>query len=234
MPSAAHFEFSYDFPVASTSALPAASARSRSPRSSPRSQTTRLPRPRWEAPSVDDDADDAEIDYDAFGYPARARPAAPLTPTRNQWRAPSPSSSNVYPYSDPYAYTSQAYRPPSPIALASSCESERSALSSCPSHARSQSHSPPHKIRKARPRAPSVSSLDESFDSHDVDYAPPSAEFADEEEEEEEAEAERGRPATKCTATSLALRRQWAALSLRVRFGVFRAKRRMRDRVLSL
>jgi hypothetical protein len=30
------------------------------------------------------------------------------------------------------------------------------------------------------------------------------------------------------------LRRQWAALSLRVRFGVFRAKRRMRARVMSL
>ncbi|KAJ7138099.1 hypothetical protein C8R44DRAFT_766828 [Mycena epipterygia] len=159
-------EFSYDFPVASTSAL-SAQATTRPHRASP----PRLPpsplRPRWEgASALDDEDDDEEIDYDAFGYPAPARrqthPTA-LPATRNQWRAPSPTTTNsLYPYPyAPSAYSAPAYTSPT--------------------------------------------------------YSAPA-----------------GRKEEKCATTSLALRRQWAALSLRVRFGVFRAKRRMRARVMSL
>ncbi|KAK7018926.1 hypothetical protein R3P38DRAFT_2979472 [Favolaschia claudopus] len=75
-------------------------------------------------------------------------------------------------------------------------------------------------------------------DAHDT-YSPPSPlhddlddDFEQDEEERVDADAVAQRPRSPHTPS--AFRKHWAALSLRVRFGVFRAKRRMRDRVMSL
>ncbi|KAJ6480734.1 hypothetical protein C8R47DRAFT_1218585 [Mycena vitilis] len=247
-------EFSYDFPVAGPSRLP-------TPR---RTRTRSPTRPRWEnassyrdEPEIDDDAD--EIDYDAFGYPrvgghGRVAPM-PMQQTRNQWAVRAPSPSDLYPYAcAPSAYPSQYTAYPSypyTLALPSSYDSTTSALSACSrslSRCSSQKDAKPAKIRKARrsvdsERPPSSFSSSPSaspasppaslptYDSFDS-AASPSATSEDEDFEEEDGEehAETLAP----TTTKHTLRRHWAALSLRVRFGVFRAKRRMRDRVLSL
>ncbi|KAJ7270193.1 hypothetical protein C8J57DRAFT_1321348, partial [Mycena rebaudengoi] len=214
-------EFSYDFPVASTSALSA------KPRSPPRHHM-RLPpspvRPQWELADDEDDVDidDDAIDYDAFGYPAaapRRTTTYPMPPhTKNQWRAASPPAA----YNNNYYYNYNSYTPPLPA----SCESEVSALSSA-----SSAHSchVARKIRKPRRCTASVRSaspnayLSSDDDELDFDDAP----VAEEEEEEEDSEDV---PPTPHAHHSL--KHQWQALSLRVRFGVFRAKRRMRNRVM--
>ncbi|KAF7293369.1 hypothetical protein MKEN_01467300 [Mycena kentingensis (nom. inval.)] len=211
-------EFSYNFPVASTSKRPA-STRARSPR---RHAPSPLPPTRWDSDDEDDEAGD---DYD-YSYRAHT--------TGNQWaRAPSPSftPSHLSPY-DIYATS----------ALPSSYESERSVLSSfCPR----QQHAH-NKIRKARRSvdepAPPPPPLSPTYSSGSSAPSSPfsvlSDDFSDMEEEgcveEEGMDVEGEEEGRAHDHTPHALKKQWAALSLRVRFGVFRAKRRMRDRVLSL
>jgi hypothetical protein len=67
---------------------------------------------------------------------------------------------------------------------------------------------------------------EESHHSHNDDSV-----FDFEEEEQQEEREEQPEHAGHALSS---LRRQWAALSLRVRFGVFRMKRRMRARVMLL
>ncbi|KAJ7441605.1 hypothetical protein B0H11DRAFT_2095647 [Mycena galericulata] len=257
-------EFSYDFPVASTSALPSPTkprTRTRSPVRPAAHQQPRRPspvrvRPRWEMGAHYDDADeyddDDEIDYDAYGYPAAGRRhahALPIHHTGNQWhRTPSPLPLAAYPTSHAPHY---AYSAPLPLAP-SSCESTASALSSCSRS--TQSHAPAKKIRKPAPAAPSTrrlssestrspssspasspSSLDFSPSDEDEDAYPhvPEPELL-EDDADEDAESTAHPHAHASSPSPHSLRRQWAALSLRVRFGVFRAKRRMRARVMSL
>jgi hypothetical protein len=258
-------EFSYDFPVASTSQLP---PKVTTKHTRPRARSP--PRPRWESrPQYNDDDDelfDEEIDYDSFGYPRRAHthPAPTPSPTgRNQWQRP--ASPPLYPYgsdSTGYATTASAYPYSAPILLAppapqypvgSSCESGSSIMSAC-SRASKEKHGPA-KIRKARRSVDSerpyitapapytsspasspasspyfTSSNDDDFEEEESHHSHDSV-FDFEEEEQQEEREEQQEHAGHAPSS---LRRQWEALSLRVRFGVFRAKRRMRARVMSL
>ncbi|KAF7290473.1 hypothetical protein MKEN_01497900 [Mycena kentingensis (nom. inval.)] len=207
-------EFCYDFPVASTSKRPT-HTRARSPR---RHAPSPLPPTRWDS---DDEEDEA---YDDYSYRAHT--------TGNQWaRAPSPSftPSHLSPY-DIYATS----------ALPSSYESERSVLSSfC--HRQQHAHAHTHnKIRKARrsvdePAPPPLSTTYSSGSSAPSSpFSVLSDDFSDMEEEECVEEEGMDVEGEEEGRAPHALKKQWAALSLRVRFGVFRAKRRMRDRGLSL
>ncbi|KAJ7730488.1 hypothetical protein DFH07DRAFT_172524 [Mycena maculata] len=192
-------EFSYDFPVASTSALPS-SRTSRTRASSPRRPSP--VRPHWEY--VDEDRDEEEEEeYASYGYPSR-RPI-PAIPSLYPYAAP---QYPVYPYAAPYATPS----------------SQQSESSCSASHHR--------KIKKARPASilstdssspPSTASPYSSPYDLEDDFEPT---FDDDDGEE------RGRTPSK--DPHLDLRRQWAALSLRVQFGVFRAKKRLRSGVMSL
>ncbi|KAJ7649116.1 hypothetical protein DFH06DRAFT_558061 [Mycena polygramma] len=156
------------------------------------------------------------------------------------------------------AYPSYPYTLALPHATGSSYDSTASALSACSrslssslSRCSSQKDAKPAKIRKARrsvdsERAPSSSSFCFSSPSASPSSPPaslPSSPYlatydsfdsaADDDQEDEE-DTESPAPSPAPTTAKHTLRRQWAALSLRVRFGVFRAKRRMRNRVLSL
>ncbi|KAJ7613493.1 hypothetical protein FB45DRAFT_938496 [Roridomyces roridus] len=180
-------EFSYEFPRASTSALPVPTPRR--PRS-PQSHTLRRPSPtRHYQSDIDDDGTDD--DDESFGYPH-------FRPTGNQWaRAPQPS----------YAFPS-------------SFDSEMSALSSVAS----QSHAPkkirkPHHVRASLDEPPSPSYSYDIFDE-------PSSYSDNDVEDDDEAIPE---PTTPSSSPCTSLRREWVALSLRVQFGVFRAKRRIRN-----
>ncbi|KAJ7739585.1 hypothetical protein B0H16DRAFT_1729390 [Mycena metata] len=248
-------EFSYDFPVAGPSTLPPPRrprTRASSP-SSAQSQSSQRTRPRWEASSFDAELEDTDdTPYDAFGYPypraGRTRPIPVPAPTRNQWLAPTPSPTypyGGYPYANDYPPMLMA---PAPHWQPSSCESAMSALSAA-SSSHSHSHDAhkekhvPAKIRKARR---SVDSERPAWDSYDApSYTPqfvdsphssPTLDLDDEEEEAEDEQAGEDAPHQPASheCASLTLRRHWTALSLRVRFGVFRAKRRMRARVMSL
>ncbi|KAJ6537630.1 hypothetical protein B0H19DRAFT_1180488 [Mycena capillaripes] len=216
-----------------------------------------------EEDSVDDDEIDYDaFGYPRVGLTHRA--ATHPMPTRNQWRAPSPPLypyADAYTYA---TYTSNPYTYPAPLLLApapsgTSCESNNSVLSSCARSCRSlksakesKTHREHAKIRKPRrsldvdsdsapapssfsttittssspASSPYFSSFSDEFDSEDDEDASPSD---DEHEQEKE-----NSPTPAPTHHGLGLRRQWDALSLRVRFGVFRAKRRMRKRVMSL
>jgi hypothetical protein len=261
-------EFSYDFPVASTSQLPPRTTKTR----------TRSPtRPRWESTNyylADDDDEvfyphDDEYDVDAFPTATRKRRAhTHPAPTGNQWtqRAPSPP---LYPYGSDALYPT-AYPYTAPLLLAPpparSCDSACSMLSACSAQSASKQSTKEKKtLRKPRrsvdsdapPSAflaptsspntsgsstspasspassPYFSTYGDDFDdesaSHDSHHSvfEDDVEGADHDAEDAGAEEPHG-PAPS------AFRRQWAALSLRVRFGVFRAKRRMRTRVMSL
>ncbi|KAJ7739578.1 hypothetical protein B0H16DRAFT_63482, partial [Mycena metata] len=237
-------EFSYDFPVAGPSTLPPP-RRPRTRASSPAQSQSSRTRPRWEASSFDAEEEDTDdTPYDAFGYPypraGRTRPIPVPAPTRNQWLAPTPSP--TYPYGGyPYA-NDPMLMAPAPHWQPSSCESAMSALSAASSHshdAHKEKHVPA-KIRKARRSVDSERPAWDSYDApsytaHYVDSPYSSLEDElplDAEEEGEEEEAPQQPASHECA--SLTLRRHWTALSLRVRFGVFRAKRRMRARVMSL
>ncbi|KAJ6480743.1 hypothetical protein C8R47DRAFT_1135616 [Mycena vitilis] len=162
------------------------------------------------------------------------------TQTRNQWRTPSPplypyADSSAYPYA-PSAYTSRYTAYPYALALAphatgSSYDSTASTLSAC-SRSLSSQKEKPAKIRKAR-RSVDSDSAPSSLPSVSPSSSPHFSSYDDFEDDEEDREAEVAEDAPHPHAPST-LRKQWAALSLRVRFGVFRAKRRMRARVLSL
>ncbi|KAJ7730475.1 hypothetical protein DFH07DRAFT_848705 [Mycena maculata] len=216
-------EFSYDFPVASTSAL---SASYRTRPSSPRRPSP--VRPHWEY--VDEDRDhEEEEEYASYGYPSRRRGVTVPIPTAtgNQWRSQSP-----LPF---YPYSSAAVYPQYPYATPSSYESE----SSCSS----ASHQQHKKIRKAHPtsiRSTGSSSSPPTscpFTSSSTSSSPESTPYdlEDDFEPELEEQEERGRTVSKDSCKPhLDLRRQWAALSLRVQFGVFRAKRSLRSRVMSV
>ncbi|KAJ7739580.1 hypothetical protein B0H16DRAFT_63527, partial [Mycena metata] len=264
-------EFSYDFPVAGPSTLPpktprctrtracAASPSSASASSSASSltqlQSSQRTRPRWEASPSAFDEEDAELEADTDNYPraGRTRPIPVPAPTRNQWLAPTNSTSPTYPYGGyTYAYD---YPPMLMAPQPSSCESAVSALSatsassyhhySHDAHKEKRGLHVPAKFRKARR---SVDEERPAWDSYDApqfpSYTPqyvdsprssPTLDLDDEEEEQEgEQEEEEPQQPASHECASLTLRRHWTALSLRVRFGVFRAKRRMRARVMSL
>ncbi|KAJ7268102.1 hypothetical protein B0H12DRAFT_1097098 [Mycena haematopus] len=239
--SASKLDFSYDFPVASTSTL--AQPRTRSPT-----------RPRWESSTCYDDDDEP----DAYAH-THAPQRAHTHPTGNQWqRPPSPP---LYPYgADPaYPYTASLLLAPPPPPPRS-CDSACSMLSACSSRASKEPSK--KKIRKPRRSvdsdapptsflvvaSPTTSTSTSSpspysspasspysspsqYDDFDADpepelESPPHYDLYDDDLPEEAEEPHGPAPS--------ALRKQWAALSLRVRFGVFRAKRRMRARVMSL
>lgn len=257
-------EFSYDFPVASTSRLAPTSTRV----SHTQKLRTRSPQcPRWESITHhyynDDDAvvDDDKIDYDAYGSASvatRTRRAhihpAPI-PTHNQWRAPSPP---LYPFGhttttsmSPYFYSAPLLlAPPTPrhTQVSSSYESTCSVLSAC-SRASEEKEERTHHAKICKPRrsvdsdaprslaapasfsspyitlpasSPSSSPCLFTYDDFDVDEGDRHlSHFTNEEEQhEQEEQHERHAPSR--------LHRQWAALSLRVRLGVFRTKRMMR------
>ncbi|KAJ7730483.1 hypothetical protein DFH07DRAFT_945392 [Mycena maculata] len=205
--------FSYDFP---SSAL---SASSRTRPSSPRRPSP--VRPHWEY--VDEDR---EEEYASYGYPSRRRGITVPIPTGNQWRTPSPLP--LYPYSSAVVYPQYPYAPPSSYESESSCSSA--------------SHQQHKKIKKAHPT--SIRSIESSsprtpclFTSSSMSspYSSPESTPYDLEDDFEPKLEERGRaPSKDSCKPHLDLRRQWAALSLRVKLGVFRAKRRLRSRVLGL
>ncbi|KAJ7756035.1 hypothetical protein DFH07DRAFT_482628 [Mycena maculata] len=199
-------EFSYDFPVASMSALPS----SRTSRTRPSSPRRPSPvRPHWEY--VDEDRDEEEDEeYASYGYPSRRRGIT----------VPIPAIPSLYPYAAPqypaYPYAAPAYATPSSYESESSCSSV--------SHHK--------KIKKTRPA--SIQSIDSSSPYSSPSSAPYELED-DFEPSFDEEEEERGRQQdVKECKPHLDLRRQWAALSLRVQFGVFRAKKRLRSRVMSV
>ncbi|KAF7310149.1 hypothetical protein MIND_00388300 [Mycena indigotica] len=226
--------FCYDFPVASTSSSHSSSSRLPRPRAhSPRPRRRPTPSP-MRAFDSDDDDDDEHTQYASHPLP---------TPTGNQWtRGPSPT--HLSPFYPPY---------PPALALPSSYESERSVLS-----AKGHVHcAVANKIRKARrsvdeavphlsppPLAYSSSSSGSGSSAPSSPYSLPSDDFSGDEHDAED-DGVFGSPEMDAaelpqaeshhhTDASMAIKRRWAALSLSVRFGVFRAKRKMRDRVLSL
>ncbi|KAJ7154135.1 hypothetical protein C8R46DRAFT_1041879 [Mycena filopes] len=180
-------------------------------------------------------------------------PAAPAYPYGWDY---SPSASPSYNNYTTSAYGGYAYAP-----QPSSCDSALSALSAFSSTHKEKEGGRrcpgAGKIRKPRrsvdsdssprwdsydlpsPASPSSFDSPRAFDSprslerslsHD-DYALGLENDEDADAEDEEADVE---PHALPPSPTLTLRRHWAALALRVRFGVFRAKRRMRNRVLSL
>ncbi|KAF7304516.1 hypothetical protein HMN09_00854200 [Mycena chlorophos] len=250
-------EFCYDFPVASTSTA------THHQRTNTHSQRARSPRRRY-APSpvrrsfdVDDDGtteDEMELDDEDTQYAvyhtgrAATHPIPRPTPTGNQWTRPS-SPSHLSPF---YPTSTSTFTP-------ASYESERSVLSSF-SHDNNKRHCAINKIRKPRrsvdePAPPSASSLvppamayssssgssapsspysiasDDFSDDDDALFGSPEMELSELPSVEEE---EQQHSPHQHHETGMAIKKQWTALSMRVRFGVFRAKRRMRDRVLSL
>ncbi|CAK5266244.1 unnamed protein product, partial [Mycena citricolor] len=251
MSSPTRRQLSYDFPSsASSSSSSTHSASSR--RTRPRSPV----RPRWETASPVRylEEEDEEMDYDAYGYPRiPSNPPEPYTTlprTGNQWvRPPSPTTPSYYTGFSPYPPAYQSWMP-------GSADSDTSALSAAASEKEHTHHplspfchAPNAKIRKSARRR----SLDEpkpvreelaparsSFDSPRPAYLYPTYQpRVDEEEDDVTGDEEPTVVADKenvspSSHSPSSLRRHWAALSLRVRFGVFRAKRRMRDRVLSL
>ncbi|KAJ7031277.1 hypothetical protein C8F04DRAFT_1111447 [Mycena alexandri] len=253
-------EFSYDFPVAGPSTTkvytprrPRPASPSSSAASSSSQTRTRSPvRPRWEASpsSFDEDAED-DTPYDSFGYPyprhAQTLPIPVPAPTRNQWLTP---TSSPYPYSESsayaYAYGAYGYEPPMLMApQPSSCESAVSALSAASAsshHAQKEKRCAgfPAKIRKPRRSVDSERPASPTWDAYDAPayVDSPHSSFDDEPELDLDDDASLAEPepasAPHHASPSLTLRRHWTALSLRVRFGVFRAKRRMRARVMSL
>ncbi|KAJ7165210.1 hypothetical protein C8R46DRAFT_1220332 [Mycena filopes] len=228
-------EFSYDFPVAGPSTL-----RTPSPRRTTTHTRTRPPtRPRWEAsPSRsafehNDDDDDTEAStYDAFGYPY---PRERHTQSLAQRVAP-PRARLPYGWDYSYNSTSAYAYAPQP----SSCDSALSAFSSKDKESTSRCPTTRAKIRKPRRSvdsdsarwssydlpSPHSSAFDSrrSFDVHDLELERDDAEQDEEDAEEAEETASHAHP----------LRRHWTALALRVRLGLFRAKRRMRNCVVSL
>ncbi|KAJ7772826.1 hypothetical protein DFH07DRAFT_145528 [Mycena maculata] len=232
--SPAGVEFSYDFPVASTSTLAPPSSYSSHASSRLRSRTP--VRPLWEdaTPDADDDDDDEEPDYASYGYPTATRRRGATVPiptaTGNQWRAPSPP----YPYSSTALSVSVSglgypqYPYPNPSDTPSSYDSTRT----CASAASHRKITKPRRLSTdSAPASPLASPPRPSPLSSSSPHSSPECAPASLDEDEEP----RGRaPHASRFKPHLDLRRQWAALSLRVRFGVFRAKRRLRGRVMSL
>ncbi|KAF7304515.1 hypothetical protein HMN09_00854100 [Mycena chlorophos] len=243
-------EFSYDFPVASTTNTHL--QRPRSPR------RRYAPSPVRRSFDADDDEglsedemdldDDEDTRYDVYPKRATTHPIPRPTPTGNQWTTRAPSPSHLSPF---YPTSTSTFTP-------ASYESERSVLSSLSHDNNSKRHCAiTNKIRKPRRSVdePSPSSLvppsmayasssgssapsspysiasDDFSDLDDGDdalfgspeMAPSELPAVDEEQDNHQHHE-----------TGMAIKKQWTALSMRVRFGVFRAKRRMRDRVLSL
>ncbi|KAJ7756051.1 hypothetical protein DFH07DRAFT_940739 [Mycena maculata] len=194
-------EFSYHFPLASTSALPSSGT-----------SCTRTSSPRRSSPVRPQYVEDEE-EYASYEYPSRRRGVTvpiPAIPSLHSYAAP---QYPVYPYAAPFAT-------PSSYEIESSCSSAV--------------HHQHRKIKKARrasiestgsSSSPASCSFTSSSASSPTASSPHDTE--DDFEPELEEEAERGRTPSK---PHLDLRRQWAALSLRVQFGVFRAKRRLRSR----
>ncbi|KAJ7613081.1 hypothetical protein FB45DRAFT_938903 [Roridomyces roridus] len=214
-------EFSYEFPRASTSALPVPSPRR--PRS-PQSNTLRRPSPtRHYHSDIDDDGAD-DNDYEAFGYPhfrTNTLPV-PLPHTGNQWAHLHPQPS--------YAFPSSFDSEMSALSSASQSQSKLGGAASsshCPVRASAKKIRKPHHTRASLDEPPSSHSYSYSYtssQSQDIYDEPSSYSDDDADVEDEEAIPE----STTTTSPSSSLHRQWAALSLRVRFGVFRAKRRIR------
>ncbi|KAJ6537467.1 hypothetical protein B0H10DRAFT_1952494 [Mycena sp. CBHHK59/15] len=86
---------------------------------------------------------------------------------------------------------------------------------------------PPAKIRKPHPASMA------SVPHYSAPSSPHYSARSDDKPGKEGEEEEEGKEKSTLATTTLSLRRQLAALNLRMRFGVFRAKRRIQDRMMS-
>ncbi|KAJ7121748.1 hypothetical protein C8R43DRAFT_1136429 [Mycena crocata] len=252
-------ELSYDFPVASTSAstssYSAQSQRTKRATSPRRTMKPRLPPvPRWELSALNDDEldlEEEERDYAALGYPGRRAPSPHVYPYTSATSAYSgyPYTSTDTGYTYGYSTPSPTYDYGVPMQLARSCDSASSALSSCSSslsHSESRQGRCAKKIRKQHPRSVSPPAC-ESYPSYPYTTSPTSSpafspysspysadDLELEHSDDASAVVEEEKPEREHEPRTMVLKKQWVALSLRVQFGVFRAKRRLRDRVMSL